>query len=154
MQPKHFKTSMWSWQLCFTSNKHHLICLLHARKKIEKADIVWYCLVLYYYLIALGWQRNHALPGQQFHILRVVKAVGIAHVNDVLPIGQALQQLLQEIQLLKNAPLHLEKWRPQKGILLNHRKKPEFTLWMFIRWNQKVHEAGRPAWLWLDAFDH
>ena len=79
------------------------------QKKIEKADIVWYCLVLYYYLIALGWQRNHALPGQQFYILRLVKAVGIAHVNDVLPIGQALQQLLQEIQLLKNAPLHLEK---------------------------------------------
>jgi hypothetical protein len=79
------------------------------KKNIEKADIVWYCLVLYYYLIALGWQRNHALPGQQFHILRVVKAVGIAHVNDVLPIRKALQQLLQEIQLLKNAPLHLEK---------------------------------------------
>lgn len=74
------------------------------------SGIVWYCLWSWQlYLIALGWQRNHALPGQQFHILRVVKAVGIAHVNDVLPIGKALQQLLQEIQLLKNAPLHLEK---------------------------------------------
>ena len=49
------------------------------------------------------------MPQQQFHILRVVKTVGIAHVNDVLPIGEALQQLLQEIQLLKNAPLHLER---------------------------------------------
>ena len=58
-------------------------------------------------LIALGKQRNHLLPDQQFHILRVVKAVCVAHVNDVLPIGKTLQQLLQEIQLLKNAPLRL-----------------------------------------------
>lgn len=53
------------------------------------------------------WSTWASKPGQQIHILRSVKAISIAHTDEVLSIDGHVQELFQKVAFLKTAPLHL-----------------------------------------------
>lgn len=155
MQPKHFKTSMWSWQLCFTSNKHHLICLLHARKKHRKGG---YCMVLSGIVLLphCPWMAKkpcpawpavpHSSSGQsRRHCPCEWCSPDKKSPSAAAPRNTTSEKCSTSPGKMKTPEGYPAKPQEEAGI---------YSVDSFIKWNQKVHEAGRPAWLWFDAFDH
>ena len=96
----------------------------------------WLCQCLSPKIAKHLWSKPHwsswaSKPGQQIHILRSVKAISIAHTDEVLSIDGHVQELFQKVAFLKTTPLHLVRTHG-----LNHptpiRWPTGFEAWIFV----------------------
>lgn len=58
-------------------------------------------------ILAVVLHQQYTPAGEQLHILGLVKAIGSTHVDQALPMAVAPGKQLEEVELLKDAPLHL-----------------------------------------------